>query len=470
MGFLDTTKRVHVIGAGGIGVSAVARLLRHEGKEVSGSDVARNETVDELIVSGIPVTVGHDAANLPDGADLVVYSGAVPPSNPERAAATERGVRQLSYFEFLGEFSKERWTIAVSGTNGKSTTTAMLGLMLERGGLDPTVIVGSKVRTFPGKNLRLGESKYFVVEACEHEANMLKLRPKMIVLTNIEEDHLDFYRDLAHISATFREYVHNLPPDGKLVLNADDHVSFSELAPAVPFTTYAMEHPAAYMVRDLSVGNGRQLFRIARTRDGKEEPLGGFELGVPGRFNVMNALAAATAALELGCPVDAVAETLREFTGIWRRFERVGERNGAVLVSDYGHHPTAIRGTLEAARSFFPDRRIVLVFQPHQHNRTRKLFDEFVASFDGADVVVLPEIFDVAGRESDEDAQVSSYDLAEATRRRDAGRGVTRQVHYGGVLIEALRFLETAIAPNDLVLLVGAGDVYTLAGKLRTSV
>lgn len=468
MGILDTTKRVHVIGAGGIGVSAVARLLRHEGKEVTGSDVARNETVAELIDAGIPVAVGHAEENLPDGADLVVYSGAVPASNPERAAATRRGVRQLSYFEFLGEFSKERWTIAVSGTNGKSTTTAMLGLMLERGGLDPTVIVGSKVRTFPGKNLRLGKSAYFVVEGCEHEANILKLRPKMIVLTNIEEDHLDFYRDLAHISATFKEYVHLLPSDGKLVLNADDHVSFSELAPAVPFTTYAMEHPAEYMALDAAAGDGRQTFRIQRRRGGKAEPLGDFELGVPGRFNVMNALAAATAAIELGCPVQAVADTLREFTGIWRRFERVGERRGAVIVSDYGHHPTAVRGTLEAARSFFPERRIVLVFQPHQHNRTKKLFDEFVASFDGADVVVLPEIYDVAGRESAEDAKVSSRDLVEATGRRDAGRGVAREVRYGGTLDETLRFLEAAVAPNDLVLLVGAGDVYTLAGKLKT--
>src|SRR5688572_10391167 len=338
MGILDSASRIHVIGAGGIGVSAVARLLRHEGKEVTGSDVSRNETVDELIAAGIPVAVGHKAENLPEGADLVVYSGAVPPTNPERIAASQRGLRQLSYFEFIGEFSKERWTIAVSGTNGKSTTTAMLGLMLERGGLDPTVIVGSKVRTFPGKNLRLGESKYFVIEACEHEANMLKLHPKMIVLTNIEEDHLDFYRDLGHIRDTFMEYVHALPSDGKLVLNADDHVSFYELGPTVPFVTYGMENPADYKASDLSVGNGRQMFRIARTKDGSAEQLGGFELGVPGKFNVMNALAAATAALELGCPVEAVASTLREFTGIWRRFERAGERGGAAIISDYGHH------------------------------------------------------------------------------------------------------------------------------------
>ncbi|HSD11972.1 MAG TPA: Mur ligase domain-containing protein, partial [Patescibacteria group bacterium] len=261
MGIIDSVSRVHVIGAGGIGVSAVARLLLHEGKKVTGSDVARNETVDELIALGIPVAVGHHAANLPADADLVVYSDAVPKANPERAEAERRGIRQLSYFGFLGEFSKERWTVAVSGTNGKSTTTALLGLMLERAGFEPTVIVGSKVASFPGKNLRIGRGKHFVVEADEYNAHMLSLAPQMIVLTNIEEDHLDFYRDLAHIRDTFKEYVRRLPPDGQLVLNADDHVCFYELAPAVPFTTYAMDNPADYVARHAAVTTGMQTFQ-----------------------------------------------------------------------------------------------------------------------------------------------------------------------------------------------------------------
>src|SRR5512142_1514139 len=466
MGIIDSASRIHVVGAGGIGVSAVARLLLHEGKKVTGSDVTRNETVDELIALGIPVAVGHHAANLPADADLVVYSDAVPKANPERAEAERRGIRQLSYFGFLGEFSKERWTVAVSGTNGKSTTTALLGLMLERAGFEPTVIVGSKVASFPGKNLRIGRGKHFVVEADEYNAHMLSLAPQMIVLTNIEEDHLDFYRDLAHIRDTFKEYVRRLPPDGQLVLNADDHVCFYELAPTVPFTTYAMDNPADYVARHAAVTTGMQTFQVVRTRGGKEEAVGDFALGVPGRFNVMNALAAATAAIELGANVDAVKAVLREFTGIWRRFERVGERKGAIVVSDYGHHPTAVRGTLEAARSFYPDRRIVLAFQPHQRNRTRKLFDEFVASFDGADLVLLPEIYDVAGREAPEDRGVSSRGLVEATKARDAERGVRREVLFGGTLDETLARLEAIIRPDDLVLLVGAGDIYTLAKKL----
>lgn len=465
MGILDSASRIHMIGAGGIGVSAVARLLKHEGKQVTGSDGSRNETVDELIAAGIPVTVGHRAENIPAGTDLVVYSGAVPTTNPERIEATRRGVRQITYFEFVGEFSKERWTIAVSGTNGKSTTTAMLGLMLERGGLDPTVIVGSKVPSFPERNLRLGKGKYLVVEACEHEANILKLSPRMIVLTNIEEDHLDFYRDLAHIRDTFKDYVHKLPANGKLVLNADDKVS-QDLAPAVRPVTYGITHKADYAAGHIVVGSGMQTFRITRAKDGAKEEVGEFALAMPGRFNVQNALAAATAALELGVSADAIRSVLREFTGIWRRFERVGAHNGATIISDYGHHPTAVRGTIEAARSFYPGRRIVMAFQPHQRNRTRNLFDEFVPSFDDADVLLLSEIFDVAGREDAADAAVSSRQLVEAIRAHDAKRGTHRRVLYVGALEETLAAVTKTLLPDDVLILAGAGDIYTLAKKL----
>jgi UDP-N-acetylmuramate--alanine ligase len=466
MSFLDSLKKVHVIGAGGIGVSAVARLLLHEGKTVTGSDVARNETVDELNSAGMAVEVGHIAANLPSDADLVVFSDAVPSDNPERHEARRLGIRELSYFEFLGEFSKDRWTIAVSGTNGKSTTTALLGLMLERGGLEPTVIVGSKVPTFPHKNLRIGRSKFFVVEADEFNAHMLSLSPQMIVLTNIEEDHLDFYRDLAHIRDTFKEYVQKLPPDGQLILNADDHVCFYELAPKVPFVTYAMQNPADYVARHVAVSAGMQSFQIVRMSGGAESAVADCAMRLPGRFNVMNAMAAATAALELGVAPDAIVATLREFTGIWRRFETVGEYRGATLISDYGHHPTAVRGTIEAARGFFAGRRIVLAFQPHHHNRTRKLFNEFVASFDGADVLVLPEVYDVAGREDAMDAHVSSRELVTATEERDAERGIDRQVIYGGTIPETQKILEGLVQDGDIVILMGAGNLYTIAQKM----
>lgn len=461
---LDRISNIHIIGAGGIGLSAVAKLLKHEGKRVTGSDLAESETTAELAALGIPVKYRHLAKNVPADCELVLYSGAVPPANPERKEAKKREIPEMSYAEFLGEFSRGKFTIAVSGTNGKSTTTALLGLMLERAGFDPTVIVGSKVKSFPDRNLRIGRSKYFVVEACEHEANMLKLYPQVIVLTNIEEDHLDFYGDLAHIREAFQKYIDNLPPDGQLILNADDHVSFYELHPAVPLVTYGIGNRADYMARHARVTPGRQTFEVVAMSK-LHEVLGEFALHVPGSFNVMNALAAATAALELGVPVQAIRETIAAFTGIWRRFERIGERDGALVISDYGHHPTAVHGTLQAARDFYPDRRIVLVFQPHQHNRTRQLFNEFVASFDGADALILSEIYGVAGRTAAEDRDVSSEDLVEAVIERDERRGKTREVAYAESIEETLAALEQTAQPDDLVLVMGAGDIFTLAER-----
>ena len=462
MRFLDGVKNVHIIGAGGIGVSAVARLLYRRGMTVTGSDGSASEITRELDAAGISISIGHGAKNVPTECDLVIYSTAVPSNNVERAEATARGIRQISYPECIGELTRTMRTIAVSGTNGKSTTTAMLALMLERGGLDPTVILGSKVPTFPEKNLRIGASDLFVLEACEHQAHFLLYTPSTIVLTNVEEDHLDYYRDLAHIQETFQKYIERLPADGLLALNADDHVSANELVTSARTVTYGIEHAADVMATELRVVSGEQRFHIVR--GGAD--LGEFTLRVPGRFNVMNALAAATVAFDSVVSVDAVQETLAAFTGIWRRFERVGERDGATIISDYGHHPTAIAGTLAAARDFYEGRRVVLAFQPHHHNRTKNLFDEFVASFDGADVVLLAEVYDVAGREEDADGQVSSRDLVDATKRRDRERGATRDIRYASDLSALQKMLESVIAPNDVVLIVGAGDIYTLADKV----
>lgn len=464
MAFLDGIQKAHVIGAGGIGVSAVAKLLKHSGKEVSGSDIAANESTRELEAAGITVAIGHGADNLPAGVDVIVFSDAVPQTNPEREEGRRRGIREMSYFEFVGEYSKTKRTVGVSGTNGKSTTTALLGLMLERAGLEPTVIVGSKVMSFPDKNLRLGRGEHFIVEACEHNANMLKLFPETIVLTNIEEDHLDFYKDLKHIRDAFQSYIEKLPPDGTLILNADDHVSFAELSPRTQFITYGMDNPADYMARNLRTGGGAQIFEIAH---GKES-LGDFVIMVPGKFNVMNALAAATAAFELGASADSVRATLKDFPGIWRRFQRVGFRDKALIVSDYGHHPTAIRQTLEGARDFFSGKRIVLCFQPHQRNRTHNLFDEFVASFDGADVLVLAEVFDVAGREEPEDAGATSRKMVEAVKARDEAHGKRRDVLFADSPDDALVTLEGLIGPDDVVIVMGAGNIYSIAQKLVT--
>lgn len=455
---------IHIIGIGGIGVSAVAKLLFHEGKEVSGSDIAGGESAEECKELGMFVMMGHHAENIPPECDLVIYSDAVPPENPERRGAEARGIPQMSYAEALGELSRRKRTIAVSGTNGKSTTTAMLGLMLEAAGFDPTVIVGSKVKSFPYGNLRVGAGEWLVVEGDEHRAHMLHLHPEMIVLTNVEEDHLDYYRDLAHIKDTFDEYIRKLSLEGALVWNADDPSStdIAERASPARSISYALEASADYMARRITVAAGKQEFDLLRTV-AHEELLGRASLQIPGRFNVANALAAASAALALGIPLETVAKTLAGFSGIWRRFEHLGERDGAIIISDYAHHPTSVRGTIAAAREFYPGRRIVAVFQPHQRNRTKKLFEDFVRAFAGADAVVISDIYEVPGREELEDRDISSRDLVAAIQKE---RRKPEEVIYSGGLEETKSLVRKLLAPNTLALIMGAGDIYTIARKL----
>ncbi len=462
MGIVEDTKKAHIIGIGGIGISAVAKLLLKSGVAVSGSDMTAGETSEELVASGADVRIGHDAANLPEGIDLVVRTDAVPDDNPELIEARRRGVRELTYFGFLAEYAKDKRLVAVSGTNGKSTTTAMLGMMLVKGGLDPTVIVGSKVPAFPDGNLRLGKSDLLVIEACEHNANMLKFHPDAAVLTNIEEDHLDYYKTRDRIVEAFGKFLDQVKEDGFAVLNADDPVCAESLETDRRTVTYGTENAADYKVTGVTCQDGKQEFEMV-CRGARSCR---FTLNVPGRFNVQNAAAAITAAAELGVSAEHIHEALDEYRGIWRRFEIIGEQDDALIISDYGHHPTAIAGTLRAAREFYPGRPILLVFQPHHHNRTKELFDKFVGSFDGADAVILAEIFDVAGREKAEDAEVTSERLRDAVARRDSERGAERRLAYAKDVDEAYRQTVSLMRPGDIVLVMGAGDIYRIAYRL----
>jgi UDP-N-acetylmuramate--alanine ligase len=460
---LNKVKKVHLIGLGGIGVSAAAKLLFHNGIEVSGSDAVSSSITQELSELGIKVHIGSSAENLPMDVDLVIRSGAVPDSDPELIAARKRGIRDLTYFQFLGEYTANKRVIAVAGTHGKSTTTAMLGLILIEAGLDPTVIVGSKVAAFPDGNLRLGKSDLVVVEACEHEAHMLEFHPWAIIINNIEADHLDFYRDLNHIKQTFQQFVDQLAADGLLVLNGEDSGCTDLLkrneSKAI---TFGFNQSVDYRAGEVKVNLGRQEFALWH----KDQKLAELELSVPGKFNIANALAATSLALELGVSVEIVRSALSAYRGIWRRFEIIGRTQGMTIVSDYGHHPTAVTATLRAAHDFYPEQPVVLIFQPHHHNRTRKLFDDFVASFDQADAVILLEIYDVKGREQDDDAEVSSKQLVEAVLERDTLRGIRRPVKYASDLVEASNLLLMLQQSDSIVLVVGAGDIDNLARRL----
>lgn len=459
---LREANNIHCLGAGGIGLSALAKYLAAQGKKITASDLAPSAVSEELSAHGVVLRYGQ-TGGVPVGTELVIYSEAVRPENPERADAAAKGIPEMSYAEALGAASRDKRTIAITGTNGKSTTTAMIGLILEAAGFDPTVIVGSRVPGFPLGNLRIGESDWLVVEADDYHAHLLQLRPEMIVITNIEEEHLDYFTDLEHIVRTFQSFVDSLPPDGTLIVNADDEVSFDDLDHHQNTVTYGLEEPADLMAAKITIGAGEQSFELVRA--GAETTPTAITLKVPGRFNVSNALAAIACAQALGIPDETIKEALANFYGIWRRFERLGEWDGAAVISDYGHHPAAIRGTIAAAREFYPGRRLVLVYQPHQRHRTKALMHDFASAFDGVDLLILSDIYDVAGRDDADTAEVTSALLAEAI----AARAESPRPLLGGDLRHTEDMLKSNVEANDVIVIMGAGTIDAVARNLISS-
>ena len=465
---MDLTKitKVYISGIGGIGVSALARFFVKKGIEVVGSDLEKSEVTESLESIGIKVYYEQKAVNLTYAYDLLVYSSAVPLENEERQRAKELKITQKSYFEVLGEISKDYNTIAVAGTNGKSTTTAMIADILFTAKQDPTVVVGSKYSKLDD-NFHYGSSDMLVVEACEYRAHILLLKPSSIILTNIEEDHLDFYKDINHIVQTFQQFVSYLrQADNVLVINYDDvnirklnlPASIASVAggPKCRIVKYGLIGGADVWANNIRKLPGKQLFNIVYYG----QDLGEFELNIPGDFNIYNALAAVSFALTLDIPIGVVKQSLREFKGIWRRFEVI-RNDEIIVVSDYAHHPTAIKETIKATKEFYPGRRIVVVFQPHQHDRTRKLFADFVRSFNQADVVLLSEIYDVAGRNANND--ISSSDLAlEIVKFNEKDK----LVEYCSDLNKTISKTNDIIQAGDVVLVMGAGDIYKIVQSI----
>jgi len=455
---LSQTKKAYFSGIGGIGVSALAKYFLMRGIEVVGSDAAASEITDDLEKRGVKIFFEQKAENIPADCQLFVYSDAVPVDNPERLRAKELNIEQKSYFEALGEISKEYKTVAVSGTNGKSTTTAMLASILIAAEKDPTAIVGSCCERFDC-NFRKGDSDLFVVEACEYRGHMLVLKPKTIVLTNIEEDHLDFYRDINHIIQTFQQYVNGLKsPDDFLVINNDDINSRKLTLPNCKVVSYGLIQGADVRADNIRKEVGKQVFNVYYNN----QDIGEFELPIPGDFNIYNALAAIACSLNMNVPVGIVRSTLKEYHGIWRRFEIV-KNDEITVVSDYAHHPTAVASTLAAAKEFFPGRRIVAVFEPHQRDRTRKLFNEFAASFKSADVAVLSEIYEVKGRNEAEEL-ISSNDLVEAVKKTTPQ--LVGQIYFTENVDATLEKVNSIVSAQDVVVVMGAGDIYKIAKKI----
>ncbi|MFH1781666.1 MAG: UDP-N-acetylmuramate--L-alanine ligase [Patescibacteria group bacterium] len=449
----EDLKKIYFIGIGGIGISGLARLYHGMGKEIAGSDMVQSELTDELIKEGIKVNLTQDGKKLPKDFDLYVYSDAVPEDNPERKKVKELGLKEkeMSYFEAAAELMKEyEYSIAVSGTHGKTTTSAMLAQVMIRADLDPTVIIGSQIKQW-GSNARLGKNKkFFIIEACEHKEHMMRLSPKVIILTNIEEDHLDYYRDLEHIEMTFQNYINNLPKDGVLIKNEDDSES-KNLGFDGQIITYGIEEKANVVAKAIKVKDQVQLFKVGKTE---------FKLQVPGKYNIYNALSVIALAKELGIEEEFIQQALAEFNGTWRRFEILGKYKGAEIISDYAHHPTAVAGLIKAAKEFNPKKRIFIVFQPHQHSRTKKLFKKFIECFDGADFIVIQEIWDVLGREESADQDVSSQDLVKEIEKRG------KYVFYSPDAEKTKQLLDEHLENDNILIIAGAGDIYLLAENL----
>src|SRR3989344_1202159 len=448
--------RVHVVGVGGIGVSRIAFYYRALGLQVTGSDLYESEITTRLRDAGVQVTIGHSEKNVPEKCNLLVFSVAIAPDNPERVTATKRKIKQLSHFQAIQQIAQGKKIIAVCGTNGKSTTTAMLGFIFERAGLDPTVFVGSLVSQWQG-NIRIGKGPYFIVEADELDSQFLSLKPFGIGITKIELDHLDSFRDLRDIRDAYSSFVGLLPKDGFLVFNHDDTVTMEvvNLIKLENMSGFGRQGRSIHLLHS-SVLASKQ--HIATKVHGVEQE---FTLSIAGSHNVYNALAAIGATSSAQIPFKLIQETLEEFKGIWRRFEILGFMGKALIISDYGHHPSAVRTTLEGAREFFPGKKILLVFQPHQLQRTRALFDDFVSvlSEEAADGIILVEIFQVAGRENSA-VSVSSRDLALAVSRN------LPEVYYAPTLGAAQAKIRSLAPAYDLIIVMGARDVYTVAERL----
>ncbi|MDT0633876.1 UDP-N-acetylmuramate--L-alanine ligase [Spectribacter hydrogenoxidans] len=453
---------VHFVGIGGVGMAGIAEVLLNLGYTVSGSDIREGAATRRLTELGAAIRIGHDAANA-TGADVVVTSSAVSADNPEVLAARERLVPVVPRAEMLAELMRFRYGIAVAGTHGKTTTTSLVASVLAEGGLDPTFIVGGKVLG-AGTNARLGESPYIVAEADESDASFLFLTPMLAVVTNIDADHLEAYEgDFAKLIDTFVEFIHHLPFYGLAVVCVDDPV-VRQMLPRVgrPVLTYGIDHDADLRAENLITEGPGTRFEL-RIRD--HDQVWPVHLNLPGRHNVLNALAAAAVARELGVAMDAIQRALSGFAGIGRRCEVLGEialaGHHCLLVDDYGHHPRELSSILQAVHAAWPERRLVVVFQPHRFTRTRDLFEDFCEVLAGLDVLVLCDIYPAG------EARIADAD-GRALARGVRARGRVNPVFVGDVH-DLPDVLAGVVADNDVILTLGAGDIGAVAAGMAVS-
>ncbi len=450
-------QHIHFVGIGGIGMSGIAEVLLNLGYRVSGSDVRRTSITDRLEKMGARIHEGHQGPHI-EGAHVLVTSTAVRPDNPEVVAALQRQIPVIPRAEMLAELMRLKYGIAIAGSHGKTTTTSMVATMLDRAGFDPTVVVGGRVNTL-GSNARLGRGDFMVVEADESDKSFLKLSPTIAVVTNIDLEHLDFYRDIEEIRSYFVQFVNKVPFYGSVIICLDDP-NVQMIIPQISrrIVSYGLRAHAEISATDVRIV--RESFGSVFTVRRESESLGEIRLNVPGEHNVCNALAAVAIGLELEMTFDQIREGLESYSGTERRFQikgRIGDGpEGIIFIDDYGHHPTEIRATLAAAKT--SGRRVVVLFQPHRYSRTAALFDEFARSFYDAEVVLLTDIY-----------AASEDPLPEVTAERltrQIERYGHRHARYAGSLDAAGALLIEAIRPGDLVLTLGAGNVWRVGEEV----
>jgi UDP-N-acetylmuramate--alanine ligase len=438
---------IHFVGIGGIGMSGIAELLLNLGYKVSGSDLQTSEITERLKNLGGIIFAGHDADQI-SGADVVVTSSAVGRDNPEVLAAERISIPVIPRAEMLAELMRLKYSVAIAGAHGKTTTTSMVASILAQGGLDPTVVIGGKLKSI-GSNAVLGKGDFIVAEADESDGSFLKFSPAIAVVTNIDREHLDYYQDLETIKAVFLDFIDRIPFYGLAILCLDNE-SIQDLIPKIKkrYITYGMSSQADFQIRDVEFEKRRSCFSVYR----QGHKLGRFTLNLPGIHNVYNATASIATGVELDVPLDAIESALQTLEGVQRRLEIKGEMNGITVVDDYGHHPTEIKTTLHAIEECWPDNRKVIVFQPHRYTRTRALFDDFTRSFYQSDILLVLPIY-AAGEQKIEG--VTGRRLCEDIKAHGH-----KEVIYSEGQEDAVTYLKENLKPGDVLLTLGAGDVW----------
>ncbi|MEZ4600170.1 MAG: UDP-N-acetylmuramate--L-alanine ligase [Syntrophotaleaceae bacterium] len=449
-------RKIHFVGIGGIGMSGIAEVLLNLGYRVSGSDLRETEITRRLAALGGEISYGHAAENLRQ-VDVVVTSTAVRGDNPEVLEAYRQLVPVIPRAEMLAELMRMKYGIAVAGTHGKTTTTSMVATVLSHAGIDPTVVIGGRLDSI-GSNAKLGQGKFLVAEADESDGSFMKLSPTIAVVTNVDADHLDYYKDLDEIRQTFVNFINKVPFYGLAVLCLDDQ-NIQNLVPEVKkrFVTYGLSTQADINAVDIEHHQDRTSFTVC----GNGQRLGRLSIRMPGRHNVLNALAAVSVAMELEIPFAVIIEAFQDFCGVQRRFQIKHQDDGIMVVDDYGHHPAEIRATLAAARTGWSDRRVVAVFQPHRFTRTQALYDEFLTAFYQADHLVVMDIY-AAGEQAIDG--IDGRGLAEGIR----GHG-HKDVHFVADADQVVEHLQAAVKPGDLVITLGAGNVWQVGEAFAES-